>query len=179
MSGVAPAGETGSIRFLNYVVELHDEASALVGKGPGDADISPKVGSAVEDWALTSGAMVPGLLEALHRLPDQDLKDRAFDGLWRLMSAAHFLGAASGSERLQREKASAMREAFRRDVAIRQAMLRDIILDAAGDTQLVASRAFAESLVDGVKARMGDIRGTSAATIERTVRRILEERREG
>lgn len=75
------------------------------------------------------------------------------------------------------QQAAAAREVKSEDDEARHAARRAAIIAEAGDVELVASRAFAESLVDGVKRRLGDVRGTSAGTIERTIRRILEERR--
>jgi hypothetical protein len=61
---------------------------------------------------------------------------------------------------------------------VRDAQIRRAILEVAEGSELVASRKFAESIVGGVKARLGDVRGTSAASIERAISRILLERRD-
>lgn len=76
-----------------------------------------------------------------------------------------------------RQQAALARQAREPLILERHEQLRNAILAEAGTTPLVASRAFAESLVDGVQARFGSKDGASAGSIERAIRRILEERR--
>jgi hypothetical protein len=179
--------KAGLIRLI-LSVEEHAKMALL------EQELTPEdraaLNRAIQELKPSFVALADGVIEPFSA-PSPERVDLAYELLWRFVSVVieivgpvvftdstkHIFAKVIRKEVTASQAASARAAKSIKNTESRR-QLRNAILSEAGDAELVASAAFADSLVDGVKGRLSASKGTSTRTIEREIRAILEERRQ-